>query len=102
MCHHVLTVAHHVLTASEEVLASSHHEPPLPTALVVDGPDGGPPRLPPLAGHHLQVRCEGWRPGPGPLPAAGLTGPGGGEGDQHGGLSSSETKHSGDCLAWEI
>ena len=94
-------MAQRVLATREEVLAGSDPESPLPTALVVDGPDGGWPR-PPLAGHHLQVRCEGWRPGPSPLPGAGLTGPGGGEGDQHRGLSSSETKHWLTGLAWEI
>ena len=91
-------VRHHVLAAPEELLVCPHPQPPLPAALMVDGPD-----LPPLTGlDDLQVWREGWRPSPRPLSLAGLAGPGDGEGDQHGGLASPETKHAADWLAWEI
>ena len=88
-----LVVSHHtrppVLAPAEEVLAGPEPEARLATALVVDAPDGLP-----LAGHHLQVGTEGGRPGPAPLPGAGLAGPGGRQGDQHRGLARPETTHA--------
>ena len=74
-------VVHDVPAAGEEVHPSPDHEPPLPTALVLDRP-----HRPASGSDDLEVRGEYWRLRPSARPPALLAAPARRERDQHGGL----------------